>query len=153
MLAPPMGRVVSIGTKKLEGRMHLKAMVLVVAAVLGCGAAVAQQPGVVIAFLDKNADGKCDLNEYLTYQQPRLAEFDKDADGGLNLGEFRESLQGKAKMNAAFVFKNANAEGGRTLSQKEFLGYHAWVFKTYVDADKDGFMSAEEWSAVVAANG
>ena len=44
MLAPPTRRVVSIGTKKLEGRMHLKAMVLVVAAVLGCGAAVAQQP-------------------------------------------------------------------------------------------------------------
>ena len=55
-------------------------------------------------------------------------------------------------MNAAFVFRNANAEGGRTLSQKEFLGYHAWVFKEYVDSDKDGFMSAEEWSAVMAAN-
>jgi hypothetical protein len=55
-------------------------------------------------------------------------------------------------MNAAFVFRNANAEGGRTLSQEEFLGYHAWVFKEYVDSDKDGFMSAEEWSAVMATN-
>ena len=117
------------------------------------GAAFAQQPGMVIAFLDKNADGKCDLNEYLTFQQPRLAQFDKDGDGGLNLGEFRESLQGKSKMNAAFVFKNANAEGGRTLSQKEFLGYHAWVFQNYVDSDKDGFMSAEEWSKIMAAAG
>lgn len=133
--------------------MHLKAMALVWAVALGCGAAVAQQPGMVIAFLDKNADGKCDLNEYLTFQQPRLAEFDKDGDGELNQGEFKNSLQGKAKQNAAFVFKNANAEGGRTLSQNEFLGYHAWVFKTYVDADKDGFMSAEEWSAVMTANG
>jgi serine/threonine protein kinase len=92
-------------------------------------------------------------SEYLTFQQPRLAQFDKDGDGGLNLGEFRESLQGKSKMNAAFVFKNANAEGGRTLSQKEFLGYHAWVFKNYVDSDKDGFMSAEEWSEIMAAAG
>jgi hypothetical protein len=132
--------------------MRFGAMILALAAALGSASAAAQQPGMVIAFLDKNADGKCDLNEYLTFQQPRLAEFDKDADGGLNLGEFKESLQGKAKQNAAFVFKNANAEGGRTLSQKEFLGYHAWVFKNYVDADKDGFMSAEEWSAVMAAN-
>jgi len=126
---------------------------LALAAWPGMGAAFAQQPGMVIAFLDKNADGKCDLNEYLTFQQPRLAQFDKDGDGGLNLGEFRESLQGKSKMNAAFVFKNANAEGGRTLSQKEFLGYHAWVFKNYVDSDKDGFMSDEEWSEIMAAAG
>jgi hypothetical protein len=126
---------------------------LALAAWPGMGAAFAQQPGMVIAFLDKNADGKCDLNEYLTFQQPRLAQFDKDGDGGLNLGEFRESLQGQSKMNAAFVFKNANAEGGRTLSQKEFLGYHAWVFQNYVDSDKDGFMSAEEWSKIMAAAG
>jgi hypothetical protein len=142
----------------MEGAMRLKATVLaaacpILAAVPGIGPALAQQPGMVIAFLDKNADGKCDLNEYLTFQQPRLAQFDKDGDGGLNLGEFRESLQGKSKMNAAFVFKNANAEGGRTLSQKEFLGYHAWVFKNYVDSDKDGFMSAEEWSEIMAAAG
>jgi EF hand len=126
---------------------------LFVAAAVVASPAVAQQPGMVIAFLDKNADGKCDLNEYLTFQLPRLAQFDADGDGGLNLGEFRASLQGKSKMNAAFVFKNANAEGGRTLSQKEFLGYHAWVFKEYVDSDKDGFMSAEEWSAIMAAAG
>ena len=124
---------------------------LILLVVLAAGPAVAQQPEAVIAWLDKNSDGKCDLNEYLMYQQPRLAEFDKDTDGGLNLGEFRESLQGKSKMNAQFLFKNANAEGGRTLSQKEFLGYHAWVFKTYVDTDKDGFMSPEEWSAIIAA--
>jgi hypothetical protein len=131
--------------------MRLAAIRFAAAAALGGGAALAQQPGMVIAFLDKNGDGKCDLNEYLVFQQPRLAQFDKDGDGGLNLGEFRESLQGKSKQNAAFVFKSANTEGGRTLSQKEFLGYHAWVFREYVDSDKDGFMSAEEWSAVMAA--
>jgi hypothetical protein len=133
--------------------MGLAVVGLILAAAPGVGAAFAQQPGMVVAFLDKNADGKCDLNEYLTFQQPRLAQFDKDGDGGLNLGEFRESLQGQSKANAAFVFKNANAEGGRTLSQKEFLGYHAWVFKNYVDSDKDGFMSAEEWSEIMAAAG
>ena len=129
----------------------LSLVVLGALTLLGTMPASAQRPQTVIAWLDRNSDRKCDLNEYLTYQQPRLAEFDKDGDGGLNLGEFRESLQGRSKMNAQFLFKSANTEGGRTLSQEEFLGYHAWVFKTYIDADKDGFMSAEEWSAIVAA--
>lgn len=105
----------------------------------------------VIAYLDKTGDGKVDLNEYLGFQQPRLAQFDKDSDGELNLGEFRESLQGKAKMGANAVFKGANAEGGRTLTQREFLGYHAFVFKQYIDTNSDGFMSAEEWQKVVGA--
>lgn len=111
----------------------------------------AQQPDQVISFLDKNSDGKVNLDEYLAYQQPRLAQFDKDGDGELSVPEFKESLQGKAKQNAAGLFKGANAEGGRTLTQREFLGYHAWVFKTYVDTDKDGFMSAAEWSKIVGA--
>jgi len=114
-------------------------------------AALAQQPEAAIAFLDKNGDGKCDLNEYLMFQQPRLAQFDKDGDGEMNQGEFKESLQGKSRQNAPFVFRNANAEGGRTLTQREFLGYHAWVFNTVVDSDKDGFMSPQEWSKVMAA--
>lgn len=111
--------------------------------------AAAQEPAQVIAFLDKNGDGKCDLNEYLTYQQPRLAQFDKDADGELNLAEFRESLQGRSKQNAKALFESTNAEGGKGLTSREFLGYHAWVFRTYVDTDKDGFMSAAEWATIM----
>ncbi len=115
--------------------------------------ASAQQPEMIIAFLDKNGDGKCDLNEYLGFQVSRLAQVDKDGDGELNQAEFRESLQGKAKANAAMMFKGANTEGGRTLSQREFLGYNAWVFQTYVDADKDGFMSQEEWTSIMSKAG
>lgn len=114
-------------------------------------AAMAQQPDRVIAYLDKNGDRMCDLNEYLTFQQSRLAQFDKDGDGELNLGEFRQSLQGRSKMNAQAVFKGANAEGGRTLTQREFFGYHAWVFKQFIDTDKDGFMSAAEWQKIMQA--
>jgi EF hand len=113
-------------------------------------AALAQQPEVVISFLDKNADGKCDRNEYLAYQVTRIAGVDKDGDGELGEGEFKASLQGRSKQNAAALFKVSNTEGGRTLSQKEFLGYHAWVFKTFVDKDRDGFMSAEEWSSIMS---
>ena len=134
-------------------RVLLAGLGLAGMALLAAGAASAQQPGMVIQFLDKNADGKCDLNEYLGYQVGRIAQVDKDGDGELNLGEFRESLQGKSKMNAAALYKGANSEGGRTLSQQEFLGYHARVFKTFVDGDKDGFMSEEEWSEIVAKAG
>lgn len=134
------------------GRIRLTGLVVGLA-LLAASAASAQQPRMVINFLDKNGDGNCDLNEYLAYQAGRIAEFDKDGDGELNVGEFRASLQGKAKMNAAALHKGANTEGGRTLSQKEFLGYHAWVFKTFVDTDKDGYMSEDEWSKIIAAAG
>lgn len=111
--------------------------------------AMAQQPEQVIAFLDKTGDGKCELGEYLAYHQPRFAQFDADKDGELNLPEFKESLQGESKKNARFLFDATNKEKGRYLTEGEFLGYHAWVFKTYVDTDKDGFMSAAEWAKIM----
>jgi hypothetical protein len=114
--------------------------------------ALAQQgaPEQAIAFLDKDADGICSLQEYLAFQVTRIAQFDANADGVLQLAEFRESLQGDGKKNARRSFDAFNTEGdGRGLIQREFLGYHAFVFKTYVDTDKDGFMSAAEWSAMM----
>lgn len=109
----------------------------------------AQQPEMVMAYLDKNGDGKCDLNEYLTFQVSRIPQFDSDSDGELTQREFKESLQGKAKSNSEYLFKQSNAGGGRTLKQEEFLGYHAWVFKTFVDTDRDGFMSQQEWTLLM----
>jgi hypothetical protein len=116
--------------------------------------AFAQQPQATpeqaIAFLDKDRDGKCNLNEYLTFQATRLGQFDADGDGVLQYGEFRESLNGKGKQNAQRSFDAFNTEEDKkALTRREFLGYHAYVFKAFVDADGDGFMSASEWSAVV----
>ncbi|MEQ1781613.1 MAG: hypothetical protein ABMA14_09650 [Hyphomonadaceae bacterium] len=125
---------------------------VLVSPVLGT-TAHAQQPELVIGFLDKNADGKCDLNEYLTYQLSRVPQFDKDADGELTQREFKDSLQGKAKSNSEFLFTQSNAGGGRTLKQQEFLGYQAWVFKTFIDTDHDGFMSQEEWTLLMKKAG
>ncbi len=42
---------------------------------------------------------------------------------------------------------DANKDGG--LSQEEFLGYHALVFKNYFDSNKDGFITLEEWRKVM----
>ena len=114
----------------------------------------AQQPQATpeqaIAFLDKDSDGKCSLNEYLTFQTTRLAQLDADGDGALQYGEFRESLNGKARQNAQRSFDVFNIEEDRkALTRREFLGYHAYVFKQFVDTDGDGFMSASEWSAIV----
>ena len=114
------------------------------------GGAVAQTPEQAIAFLDKDADGKCSLNEYLTFQAGRIAQFDTDGDGALNAKEFRESLQDKAKLNSERSFDTFNIEDNRkALTKREFLGYHAYVFKTFVDTDGDGFMSAVEWAKIV----
>jgi hypothetical protein len=136
--------------KKLSAS-RLAAMAL--AGSLGASA-LAQQaaPDQVIAFLDKDGDGKCSLNEYLTFQVGRLAQFDADGDGVLQYGEFRDSLQGRARQNAQRSFDAFNIEENRkALTRREFLGYHAYVFKQFVDADGDGFMSAAEWEKIVAA--
>jgi hypothetical protein len=133
----------------------MKAHILVsVLAVLLASPALAQQPTPeqVIAFLDKDADGQCSLQEYLQFQLPKLTQFDANADGALQLPEFRNSLEGKAKNNAKYSFDMFDKEEkSRALTQREFLGYHAFVFKTYVDRDNDGFMSPAEWSSLMGA--
>ena len=130
--------------------------VALVVAVAVAVPAVAQQPQVsadqAIAFLDRNGDGKCDLNEYLTYQVTRLAQSDANGDGALQYGEFKDSLNGRAKQNAQRSFDAFNVEEDKkALTRREFLGYHAYVFKQFVDTDGDGFMSAAEWTAIIGS--
>jgi hypothetical protein len=136
--------------RALRGSSKCLAVSLAASLIAGLGVgAFAQTPEQVIAFLDKDADGKVNLNEYLLFQQPRLAEFDENGDGELSRKEFKNSLQGDGKKNADRSFDAFNANGGRGLIQKEFLGYHAFVFNNFVDANKDGFMSSEEWAKLM----
>ncbi|MDZ4762065.1 MAG: hypothetical protein SGJ21_13450 [Alphaproteobacteria bacterium] len=125
---------------------------LCAAAVALAGAASAQSPDQVIAFLDIDRDGQISLNEYLTFQQPKLAEFDANADGQLQGKEFKASLPASSQKNAARSFEAFNRRGN-AMDQEEFLGYHAYVFKNYVDDNRDGFMSAAEWEKVMSAAG
>lgn len=134
--------------------MKLEILAAAAVVVVGAGSlpALAQTPDQVIGFLDKNADGKCDLNEYLSYQVTKMGQFDANSDGVLQYAEFKESLQGKSKQNAQRIFDSFNTEENKkALTQREFLGYHAYVFKTYVDTDKDGFMSGDEWSKLMTS--
>jgi Ca2+-binding EF-hand superfamily protein len=131
------------------------AAVLAIVFVAAAGPGIAQQasPEAAIRYLDTDGDGKCSLNEYLTFQAGRIPQFDANSDGMLQYGEFKDSLQGKAKANAQRTFNAFDKEDERNaLTRREFLGYHAYVFRTFVDTDNDGFMSAEEWSKIVAQN-
>ena len=71
--------------------------------------AVAQQASTeqILAYLDKDGDGKVGLQDYLQEQLPKLAEFDADGDGMLSKKEFTDSLPGNAQQNAARRLKAA----------------------------------------------
>lgn len=115
------------------------------------GPAHAQTVEQSFAYLDLDKDGKISLNEYLNFQLPRLAQFDQNANGKLSQAEFKASLVGQAKRNAETSFRAFDRNKDRSLDQQEFLGYHAYIFKNYLDTDKDGFMSLAELAALQAA--
>ena len=121
-----------------------------VAAVILSSPALAQlSADQTMGFLDLDKDGKVSRNEYLTFQQRRLSQYDANGNGRLSRDEFKASLAPEARKNAREVFRvfDANKDGG--LSQEEFLGYHAFVFKNYFDSNKDGFITLEEWRKVM----
>ena len=133
------------------------------ALMLGGQAALAQAPAPaapvapappgsgMLAFMDRDGDGKVSLNDWLNVQLPKLAKFDTDADGMLSYAEFKESLEGPAKRDAERSFKLFDVETTRNkLTQREFLGYHAFVFKTFLDTNHDGELSQKEWDKLLA---
>ena len=129
----------------------MKSLVLAFGVLLSAAPAFGQTPAQSLAWLDLDKDGQVSLNEYLTFQAPRLAQNDLNANGRLSRAEFETSLVGSAKANAERSFRIFDANKDKALDQREFLGYHAFVFKNYVDTDKDGFLSLAELSALQAA--
>jgi Ca2+-binding EF-hand superfamily protein len=130
----------------------MRAIFLAAIAVMAAAPVLAQQvtPEQAIGYVDKDGDGKCSLQEFLAFQVTRIAQFDANADGILQYAEFKESLPGDGRKNAQRSFDAFNTEGNaKGLTQREFLGYHAYVFKNYIDTDKDGFMSPAEWSKLM----
>ena len=126
------------------------------ALVLGGQTALAQAPAPpgsgVLAFMDRDGDGKVSLNDWLNVQLPKLAKFDTDADGMLSYTEFKESLEGPAKKNAERSFKSFDVDTARNkLTQREFLGYHAFVFKAFLDTNHDDELSQKEWDKLLAS--
>lgn len=108
-------------------------------------------PEAALTFMDADRDGKVTLNDYLNRQLPKLAANDADQDGMLTYTEFKASLEGKAKQNAEASFKAFDSERiTRKLTQREFLGYHAFVFNTLLDTDHDGVLSVKELARIMA---
>lgn len=101
-----------------------------------------------IAFMDLDRDGKVSLNEYLNFQLPRLTQFDANKNGRLSRDEFKESLDPASQKNAERSFLSFDLNKDRALNQEEFLGYHAFVFKNFVDKNRDGFLSEDELAAL-----
>lgn len=109
------------------------------------GAAHAQDRAAgLVRYLDVDRDGKVSLDEYLHFQQPRLAEFDENENGRLSRAEFEASLSEQAKRNIDRSFRAFDQDKNRALDEREFLGYHAFVFNNFLDANKDEFLTADE---------
>ncbi len=66
----------------------------------------------------------------------------------MSRAEFEASLSEAAKANAQRSFRFSDQDGNRALDEREFLGYHAYVFKNFIDADRDEFVTAEELAAL-----
>lgn len=127
-----------------------KMVAIAVVALLAATPAPAQTPEQTVAFLDRDGDTKISLNEYLAFQDGRMAQFNTDGKEGLSEKEFIASLQAGAKKNGERSYRAFNNEQNRNaLTQREFLGYHAYVFREFVDADKDGFVTVAEWAKIV----
>ena len=117
-------------------------------------AALAQMvvtPEVALRFLDANKDGMVTLNDYLNVQMPKMTAGDLDRNGELTYKEFKETLEGRARTNAEQSFRAFNRDGReRTMNQRDFLNYHAYVFTGILDGDKDGFLTADELGKVMS---
>ena len=55
-------------------------------------------PAFAVAYLDKDADGKVSLNEYLNFQFPKLAAGDANANGKLSAKEFGINSGGRGQI-------------------------------------------------------
>ncbi|MEZ5939055.1 MAG: EF-hand domain-containing protein [Hyphomonadaceae bacterium] len=132
---------------------------LIAAAIAACAPAIAQEAGpeaspeAGMVWLDKDRDGQVSLNEYLFFQTSRIARFDMNGNGKLSRDEFKESLNGKARQTYERSFRAFDRDKSKGLDQREFLGYHAFVFNTYIDTNKDGQMSLEELAALAEPQG
>lgn len=111
---------------------------------------VATQGATTPRIIDYDSDGKTSLEEYLRFQEPKLKQFDVNKNGKLSPSEFAASLDRGARANAEASLRAFDQDHDGSLDSKEFLTYHAYVFRTYLDANKNGFIEQAEWTKLLA---
>lgn len=132
----------------------LAAMGIALSMAGGASAQMTVTPEMALKFLDADKDGKVSLNDWLNFQVNKMVEADVDQNGELTYKEFKSTLQGRALNNAEQSFNAFNREGRqRSMNQREFLGYHAYVFNTFLDSTKDGVLSPEEYTKMMSGVG
>jgi Ca2+-binding EF-hand superfamily protein len=139
--------------KQFDGRAGVVSAAVALAATMAMAAtpgAAAQQmtSAEAIAFLDGSGDGKVDADEYARFQSSRCPGFDANGDQKLSMEEFTASLPPAEQRATSQTFPSfdSNQDGG--LDNGEFMAYHAYILRTYIDTDKDGYMSIAEFDVV-----
>lgn len=98
--------------------------------------------------LDRNGDGGVDDGEYNAYHSSRFSSVDLDQSGSLSFIEFKKSLDPNAARNARASFDGFDFNKNRRLSDREFLTYHSFVFRRFLDKDKSGSVTSAEWASI-----
>lgn len=120
--------------------------VLAVGLAASASPALAQEVDPQIAFvtLDKNKDEKISLDEFLSFEKVKFDRNDANSDGKLTPDEFKASLSEASKKNGDRTFAAFDQDKNGSLSFDEYKAYRAYVFKNYMDTDKDGSLSLLE---------
>jgi len=95
---------------------------------------------------DGNGDGKLSLDEYKAGRAQRFSRMDADSDGKLSLAEIDQAAQGMPRRSEMLKAADTNGDGLVTL--EEFNASSKGEF-AHLDADKDGFVTADELAAMM----
>ncbi len=106
-----------------------------------------------VAALDQSGNGSVELTEYQTYQAAVFRARDADNSATLVFAEFEATLSDAARANARPSFDAFDADRDAVLSPIEYAGYQEFVFVNFIDANKDGSMTAEDFARLAGTAG
>ncbi len=129
---------------------HLFAMALVLPFVAGLAASStwAKEPGIprgakTFERLDKDKNGKLELNELQPAAARRFMGLDRNEDDAVSAGEVEDWLRAMMERRRDRIMKRMDADQDGAISRAELDGYVNTQFKL-ADADTDGGVTREE---------
>ncbi len=115
--------------------------------------AVVTDPSAAVAALDRSGDGKVELAEYQAFRAAVFKARDADSNEALAFPEFEATLSGGARAKARTSFDGFDADRDGVLSSDEYAAYQELVFTRFMDRNRDGFMSVEEFATLTGTSG